>query len=290
MTNERCGTCPDPDASEIQAIEISFAIPVFMTQDQQGRLVRLVDDIIDQPWNEPKDGVHWLAEVGAKPNWSQIDSLFMGETPNPDAPQTGEPTFDDSIFSIGSCAREFVSEKERDRVLERRSKPKREMAQAESLAKLFHETYERLAPSFGYETRKDSAVPWDEVPENQKKLMTATCKEVQEELNRISSEKWRNKRRAKGRKSICHVAGPVVAIRSINRAVQRCAMCGEKLADNKNQTGPVGPNGESPEWSHWAEAHLIRVEGTNPTHYADVGDWRDESIPVPEDFCIDLVE
>jgi hypothetical protein len=34
---------------------------------------------------------------------------------------------------------------------------------AEALARLFHETYERLAPEFGYETRKASAVPWEEV-------------------------------------------------------------------------------------------------------------------------------
>lgn len=30
--------------------------------------------------------------------------------------------------------------------------------EAENLAQLFHETYERLAPSFGYEARKDSAI------------------------------------------------------------------------------------------------------------------------------------
>lgn len=43
------------------------------------------------------------------------------------------------------------------------------------LARAFHETYERLAPDFGYETRRDSAVPWDDVPERNKALMTAVC-------------------------------------------------------------------------------------------------------------------
>lgn len=46
---------------------------------------------------------------------------------------------------------------------------------AEALAKRFHETYERLAPDFGYETRLDSAVPWDDVPEQNRNLMVAVA-------------------------------------------------------------------------------------------------------------------
>jgi len=49
---------------------------------------------------------------------------------------------------------------------------------SEELAKRFHETYERLAPDFGYETRKASAKPWEDVPENNKQLMIAVCKEL----------------------------------------------------------------------------------------------------------------
>lgn len=49
---------------------------------------------------------------------------------------------------------------------------------AAALAQLFHETYERLAPQLGYETRKESAKPWTEVPENNRKLMTAVCAEI----------------------------------------------------------------------------------------------------------------
>lgn len=52
----------------------------------------------------------------------------------------------------------------------------------DQLAKKFHDTYERLAPSHGYETRKESAVPWDEVPANNKSLMTAVCAELLEFL------------------------------------------------------------------------------------------------------------
>jgi hypothetical protein len=45
------------------------------------------------------------------------------------------------------------------------------MSRAEEISRAFHETYERLAPEHGYETRKASAVPWEDVPEQNKSLM-----------------------------------------------------------------------------------------------------------------------
>jgi hypothetical protein len=52
--------------------------------------------------------------------------------------------------------------------------------EAERIAQAFHETYERLAPEHGYETRKASAVPWSEVPPNNAGLMIAVCNELLE--------------------------------------------------------------------------------------------------------------
>jgi hypothetical protein len=49
---------------------------------------------------------------------------------------------------------------------------------AETLARRFHETYERLAPQFGYETRPASAKPWAEVPEANRQLMVAVAREI----------------------------------------------------------------------------------------------------------------
>lgn len=49
------------------------------------------------------------------------------------------------------------------------------MQEAEQLAQTFHEAYERLAPTFTYRTREESAVPWSEVPTNNKALMIATA-------------------------------------------------------------------------------------------------------------------
>lgn len=52
----------------------------------------------------------------------------------------------------------------------------------ELLARAFHESYERLAPSFGYDTREDSRQPWEQLPEQNRKLMVATAEAVIAEL------------------------------------------------------------------------------------------------------------
>jgi hypothetical protein len=52
------------------------------------------------------------------------------------------------------------------------------MSDAERLAKRFHEIYEQMAPDFGYETRQESAKPWADVPEKNKKLMIAVCHQI----------------------------------------------------------------------------------------------------------------
>jgi anti-sigma-K factor RskA len=45
---------------------------------------------------------------------------------------------------------------------------------AERIAARFHSAYEDLAPRFGYETRTESRVPWEQVPANNRALMTAS--------------------------------------------------------------------------------------------------------------------
>jgi hypothetical protein len=49
---------------------------------------------------------------------------------------------------------------------------------AERVARAFHETYERLAPHYGYDTREASARPWSQVPDNNRNLMIATSREL----------------------------------------------------------------------------------------------------------------
>lgn len=54
----------------------------------------------------------------------------------------------------------------------------RQALDAESIARAFHERYEQLAPEHGYETRKDSAVPWEDVPASNKALMIAVARSL----------------------------------------------------------------------------------------------------------------
>lgn len=61
------------------------------------------------------------------------------------------------------------------------------MTEAEKLAKFFHDTYEELAPSHGYETREASRKPWDDVPEQNKGLMVEVAQKVLDRLSAIDT-------------------------------------------------------------------------------------------------------
>jgi hypothetical protein len=47
-------------------------------------------------------------------------------------------------------------------------------SELDRIARAFHETYELLAPEFGYSTREATRVAWEDVPVNNKALMRAT--------------------------------------------------------------------------------------------------------------------
>ena len=123
--DERLEKAPE-EAEQASRIEISFEIPVFITSEQHHRLRELVCEITKQTWNTPLEGVHWVSSEGAKPIWSQADAAFLGETPDPNAPESGEPEYDHSVLTIGTSARGWASNKER----------KREKFRRDALAKL----------------------------------------------------------------------------------------------------------------------------------------------------------
>jgi hypothetical protein len=52
----------------------------------------------------------------------------------------------------------------------------------EYVARCFHSHYEAHAPEFGYDTRPDSAVPWSDVPEQNRRLMVCTAGHVLRDL------------------------------------------------------------------------------------------------------------
>jgi hypothetical protein len=55
---------------------------------------------------------------------------------------------------------------------------------AEELAQLFHETYERLAPGFGWNGPRVTRCAWPDLPPNNRLLMVATAAEVIKALNK----------------------------------------------------------------------------------------------------------
>lgn len=59
----------------------------------------------------------------------------------------------------------------------------------EKLAKLFHAYYELLAPECGYTTRWESAVPWEAVPDINKRVMRYTIGAVLDHLEREANFK-----------------------------------------------------------------------------------------------------
>lgn len=121
--DDRCAPPPDDECTQVlSAIEVSFAIPVYVTSEQLHRLHVLIHEITDAPCNTPKAGVHWPSGYGSKPQWSRVDAAMLGVPAAPDAPFSGEPTFDDGTYFIETSARAFVSEKERDRKLKQRRK------------------------------------------------------------------------------------------------------------------------------------------------------------------------
>lgn len=83
-----------------QRIEIEFAIPVFIPPGALRELDWLLSGIVRMKMNQLKGYVHWVSGHGSKPLWSQADATCLGKTPASDAPASGEPRFDDSVYHI----------------------------------------------------------------------------------------------------------------------------------------------------------------------------------------------
>ena len=112
---------PPGDESPLSAIEITFAIPSYVTHEQWQRIREVVIEITEAPCNTPQEGLHWLSSEGCKPRWSQYDAAFMGKPVDPSAPEEGEPTFDHTIHVMETAARGFGSEEERSHKLRKRA-------------------------------------------------------------------------------------------------------------------------------------------------------------------------
>jgi len=89
---------------EISKIEVNFARTVDLTDSEMQRIHEIVNDAARR--TETPEFVHWAAGNGAKPNWSRTDCAIFGYVPTAESPESGEPTWDDSVFYIETATRE----------------------------------------------------------------------------------------------------------------------------------------------------------------------------------------
>jgi hypothetical protein len=88
----------------IRLIEIEFAVPVEITEEEMKMLDGFVQAVARR--HEPEGHVHWASGCGSKPNWSQMDAMFLGKKVDQSAPSHGEPTFDDSVLHFETTCRQ----------------------------------------------------------------------------------------------------------------------------------------------------------------------------------------
>ncbi len=60
----------------------------------------------------------------------------------------------------------------------------------EAIARRFHEVYEELAPVYGWQTQERSAVPWDDVPPENKRVMVKTVTRLIHEGALVHEKLW----------------------------------------------------------------------------------------------------
>lgn len=122
-TNDRCAPSAEDDC-ELNRIEINFAIPTYLSQSQQGRLIALLTEVVNDPKNAPKEGLHWLGFIGGKTSFSVVDNALLQRRRypgDPEPPADGEePTTKDDVLCLETTCRSFSLDKERERTLERR--------------------------------------------------------------------------------------------------------------------------------------------------------------------------
>ena len=87
-------------------IEISFPVDIDLDEDLDRSLHSILNQICLEYERQHPGRVMWVSGYGCKPNWSQADAAFLGRPVDPDAPASGEPTFDDAVYEITISERE----------------------------------------------------------------------------------------------------------------------------------------------------------------------------------------
>ena len=96
---------PNDNDSVVSRIEIEFGLPTYLPQGFMQDLHELLSAVVKLKRNQPEGGRHWVSGYGAKPIWSKADARFLGKTPADAAKDSGEPTWDDSVYHIETSVR-----------------------------------------------------------------------------------------------------------------------------------------------------------------------------------------
>ncbi len=119
--DERCAA-PDKDAVLVRRIEINFDLPSYLSQQHIRKLYELVGAIVDEPANEPKEGLHWLSFTGSKLNFSRADAMLLGGAVGEDPPADGEePEVVPDVVCFNTAVRSWSTAQERERTLAARA-------------------------------------------------------------------------------------------------------------------------------------------------------------------------
>jgi hypothetical protein len=135
----------DADGGEglISRIEISFALEVELTDEESRWLQKFADRVAKR--HEPEGWVHWASGCGSKPLWSQRDAAFLGHEVDPNAPVSGEPSWDSGTFFISTSAREAYPEEIARKAEKLAAKEKRHRSLNYRVRRLIYNALQRLA-------------------------------------------------------------------------------------------------------------------------------------------------
>lgn len=87
---------------------------------------------------------------------------------------------------------------------------------------------------------------------------------------------------------IVHLAGNAVCLDG--RIIQRCLICGEKLADNLNCAMPVEPDGSDPVFPTWGTGAWVEIDGNRSSKVGESENPEMWGEQIPENSCVSLVE
>jgi hypothetical protein len=99
---------------QLQKLEISFPCTVDVPEEIIREIDALVGKVCELYEAQNPTRIMWPAGHGWKINWSRMDAAFLGRPAEPNAKESGEPDYDDSIYEISVSEREaYEGEREK---------------------------------------------------------------------------------------------------------------------------------------------------------------------------------